>query len=93
MPAVARAELTGLQRSDVQHSNQLALHNKRDSEQRPDALLSQDGVEDVRMVDVGDENRRAFGRDAPRETPTDRDPYPALNLFLDPLRRSCHQLL
>ena len=63
------------------------------AEQRADPLLAQDRVEDVGVIDVGDEDRDALGRDPAGEAPADRDPHAALDLLLDPLGRARDELL
>jgi hypothetical protein len=45
------------------------------------------------VVDVGDEDGHALGRDSSREPPPDRDPHPLLNLLLDPLGGPSHELV
>ena len=71
--------------ADVQHADDAALHEQRDAEQRLDALLAQDRVEDVGVVDVGDGDRAALGGDAPGEAAADRDADALLDLLLDAL--------
>ena len=60
--AVVGRELARGQAADVQHAERPALDEQRDAEQRADALLAQDRVEDVGVVDVGD--RRSARRSA-----------------------------
>ena len=50
-----------------------------------DALLAQDRVEDVRVVDVGDIDRDPLSGNPAGESGADRDPHSALDLLLDPL--------
>ena len=69
----------------MQHADDAALHEERDAEQRLDALLAQDRVEDVGVVDVGDGDRAALGGDPPGEAAADRDADALLDLFLDAL--------
>ena len=71
--------------ADVQDADDGAFDEQRDAEQGLDALLAQDRVEDVGVVDVGDGDRAALGGDAPGEAAADRDPYALFDLFLDAL--------
>ena len=77
----------------MEHPDQLALDDQRHAEQRHDALLAQDRIEDVGVVDVGDEDRDAFGRDPAREPAAERDPDAALDLLLDPIGGAGDELL
>ena len=90
---VVLAERPRLQRADVEHADQLALDDQRDPEQRLDALLAQDRIEDVGVVDVGDEDRDALGRDPAGEALAERNPHAALDLLLDPLGGAGDELL
>src|SRR4051794_15781377 len=85
--AVALGELARRERADVEHAEHAALDEQGDAEQRPDPLLAQDRVEDVGVVDVGDEDRAALGGDASREAAPDGDADALLDLLLDPLGR------
>jgi hypothetical protein len=67
----------------VKHTDQRALDDQRDAQQRPDPRLAQDRIEDVGVVDVGDEDRDPLGGDASREPPPDRDSHAALHLLLE----------
>jgi hypothetical protein len=91
--AILEAECPRRQRAHVQHADQITLHHQRQPEQRADALLPQDRVQDVGVVDVGDEDRHAFGGDPAREPLADRDPNPLLHLLLDALRSPRDPLL
>ena len=51
--AVVVGELAGGEAADVQDADDAALDQQRDAEQGADALLAQDRVEDVGVVDVG----------------------------------------
>ena len=90
---VGTIEFTRHERTDMEHANQLTLDDQGDAEQRSDSLLAEDRVEDVRMVDVLDEDRDAFGGDPSGESFPDRDPDPLLDLLLDSLRCARDQLL
>src|SRR5947209_13008915 len=79
-------------RANVQHPDEIALHDQWGPEQRADPLLPQDRVEDVGVIDVGDEDRGSLGGNAPGEPMPDRDADALLHLLLDPLRRPGDQL-
>ena len=68
---VGVGELARRERADVEDAEDPALDQERDAEQRPDALLAQDRVEDVGVVDVGDEDRAPLGGDPAGEAPAD----------------------
>jgi hypothetical protein len=80
-------------RADVQDTARLSLHDERDAEHRLDPLLPQDRVEDVRVVDVVEDDRLLLGGDPPGEASADRDPDALLDLLFDAERRSCDQLV
>ena len=82
----------GVSAADVQHADDAALDQQRDAEQRADALLAQDRVEDVGVVDVGDGDRAALGGDAAGEAAAERDADALLDLLLDPLAPRAHEL-
>jgi hypothetical protein len=88
---VGRDEQARRQRADVQHTDHVALHEQRDAEQRADALLAQDRVQDVGVVDVLDRDRAPLGRDPAREPAADRDPHALLDLLLDALGGGGHE--
>ena len=69
------------------------LDEQRHAEQRLDALLAQDRVEDVGVVDVGEDDRPALGRDPAGEAAAERDPDALLDLLLDPSRRAGDELV
>jgi hypothetical protein len=87
------AEHTRRQRTDVEHPDRLAARHQRHAEERLDPLLAQDRVEDVGMVDVGQEDRLPQRRDPPREALAERDPDALLHLLLDPDRGARDQLV
>ena len=64
---VGVGELARRDRPDVQHAEGGALHEQRHAQQRAHALHAQDRVQDVGVVDVGDVDRPAPGRDPARE--------------------------
>ena len=53
------------------------------AQQRLDALLAQDGVEHVRVVDVLNDHDVACSRDTSGEAFAERDPRAALDLLLE----------
>ena len=77
----------------MQDTEKLVPHLERDAEHRLDAFLPQDWVEDVRVVDVLDHDRRARRRDAAREALADRDADALLDLLLQPARGAGDQHL
>ena len=89
---VGVGELARRDRADVQDAEDGILDEQRHAEQRAHALHPQDRVEDVGVVDVGDVDRPASGRDASREAPAERDAHTALDLLLETLGRACHEL-
>ncbi len=68
----------------MKHAEQVALDDQRDAEQRRDSFFAQDGVQDIGVIDVGDEDRDAFGRDPTREALAQRESHALLDLLLDP---------
>ena len=80
-------------RSHVQDTEQATAHEQRHAEHRLDALLAQDRVEHVGVIDVLEDHRTAVRRDAARETAADRDPNALLDLLLDPHRRPRDELV
>jgi hypothetical protein len=82
---VLRGELAEGEGADVQYADHAALDQQRDAEQRLDALLAQDRVVDVGVVDVGDEDRPPVGRDAAGEAAPEGDRHALLDLLLDAL--------
>ncbi len=89
--ALAGAEAAADEAADVQDAEDAAFDQQRDAEQRADALLAQDRVEDVGVVDVVDRDRAALCGDAAGEALADGDHDAALDLFLDPLCGACVQ--
>jgi hypothetical protein len=90
---ISVAERPRPQGTDVKDADQAALDDQGHPEQRANALFAENRIEDVGMVDVGDEDRYALGRDSSRESLTDGDPDSALDLLLDALGGAGHQLL
>ena len=79
------AEAARAERADVQDAEHAALDEQRDAEQRADALLAQDRVDDLVVVEVEDRDRPALGGDAAGEALADRDAHALLDLLLDAL--------
>jgi hypothetical protein len=50
------------------------MGEQRDARERPDALVQEDRVDHVVVIDVIQDDRLPPGGDAARETPADRDP-------------------
>ena len=69
----------------MQDAEDVAFDDQGDAEEGSDALLAQDRVEDVGVVDVGDGDGASFGGDASGEAAADRDPHALLDFFLDAL--------
>jgi hypothetical protein len=86
-------ELARDQRPHMQDADQIPLDDHRDAEQRADAFLAQDWVQDVGVIHVGDVDRHALGRDSAREPLPDGDPDTLLDLLLNALGRPGNQLL
>ena len=76
-------EHAGGQGADVQDTQHGSAGQQRHAQQRGDALLPQDGVEHVAVIDVVDRDPMPFLGDAPREAAAERDPYALVDLFLD----------
>jgi hypothetical protein len=75
----------------VQYADHPALHEQRHPEQRAQALLAQDRVDDLGLVDVLDRHRPPRGRDAAGEPAPHRDADPAFDLLLEALGGPCHE--
>jgi hypothetical protein len=76
----------------VDDTHRPAVAHQGRAEQRPDALLAQDRVQDVGVVDLGQEERLTRRRDAAREPRAEGDAHPLGDLLLDPLRRGGDEL-
>ena len=85
--AVVVGEVAGGERADVEDADDAAFDEEGDAEEGADPLLAEDRVEDVAVVDVGDDDRAAFGGDASGEAAADGDADALFDLFLDALRR------
>ena len=69
----------------MEDAEDVAFDEQGDAEEGFDALLAQDRVEDVGVVDVGDGDGAAFGGDASGEAAAERDPHALLDFFFDAL--------
>ena len=67
--------------------------DERHAEQGLHAALAQDRVEDVRPLDVVEDDPPAIGRDPARKAASERDAHAALDLLLEPEGRPGHQLV
>lgn len=81
------------ERSDVQHADQNSLHDQRHAEQRADARLAEDRIEDVGVIDIGDEDGHALLGDPAGEALADRDADSLLHLRLHALGGASHELV
>ena len=82
---VVLGELARGQAADVQDAERPAFDHERDAEQRADALLAQDRVQDIGVVDVRDLDRAPLGDDAAREAAAHGQPRALVELLLEPL--------
>ena len=89
---VGVGEFARRERADVQHADHGALDEQRDAEQRADAALAQDRVEDVGVVDVGDVIGRRSAAIRPANPRAERNPHALLDLLLDALGGGRDQL-
>ena len=81
------------ERPDVENADHVARDEQRHAEHRPDAFLAQNRVEHFRFVDVFEDHRLLAGRHTSREAAADRDPNAGRDLFLDPDRGACDELV
>ena len=79
------------ERPDVHDADHPALHQQRHPQQGAQALLAQDRVDDLGLVEVLDLNRLAGRRDAPGEAAADRDAHSPLDLLLEALGGPRHE--
>jgi hypothetical protein len=70
----------------VEDADGVAADEEGDAEHGLDALLAQDRVEDVGLVDVVEDDGAAFGGDASGEAASERDARAGLDLLLEPGR-------
>jgi hypothetical protein len=71
------------ERADVEDAEELPSDDERDAEQALDALLAQYRIEDLRAVDVLDDDRTTLSSHAPGEPTVDRDPDAPLDFLLE----------
>lgn len=90
---VAAAEDARHERPDVDDAEDGVPDDERDAEEGLDALLAQDRIEDVGVVDVVEDDGSALGGDAAGEAAPERDADTALHLLLEPDRSARHELL
>ena len=83
--AVLVGEVAWGEAADVQDAEDGAFDDQGDAEQGLDALLAQDRVEDVGVVDVGDGDGAALGGDAAREAAAEGDAHALFDFLLDAL--------
>ena len=81
------------QRTDVEHAEHVVREDERHTGHALDALLAQDRVQHVGVVDVVEHDRSPLGGDPAREPAADRDPHALLDLFLEPDRRPRDELV
>ena len=86
------SECAGAQRAHMQDADDLAFSQQRGTHQRPDALLQQDGIDDLGVIDLVNDHRAALRRDPPGEAPPHRYLHALLDLFFQPARGRRHQL-
>ena len=86
-------ELVVLESADVNHAENSAVRDQGRPEERLDALLAKDRVEDVGVVDVVDHHRALLRRDSACEPAPDRDPHALLDLLLESPGRARHELV
>ena len=90
---VVRRELAGRERADVEHAEHLVSEDEWDAGEALDALLVQDRIQHVRVVDVVEHDWPPIRRDPAREPAADGDPHAAFDLFLEPDRRPRDELV
>ena len=73
-----------VKRADVQHADCLAADQQRHAKERLDALLAEDRIEHLCVIDVVEHDGSALGSHAAREAAAERDTDAALHLLLDP---------
>ena len=75
-----------LERAHVEHADHGALHDQRHPEQRLDALLAQQRVDELGVLEIGDAHRLARAGDPAGEPLAHPDADTALHLLLEALR-------
>ena len=77
----------------MEHSDHAAGRDQRHAEHALDALLAEDRVQDIRVVDVVEHDRACLGRDPACEAAADRDAHALLDLLLEPDGRPGDELV
>jgi hypothetical protein len=77
----------------VQYADHAPLDQQRHAEQRLQALLDEDRIEDVGAGDVVDDDRSPLLRDPPGEPAAEWHAHPRLDLLLQPARRAGFELV
>jgi hypothetical protein len=90
---VVPRELARRERAHVENAEDLVREDERDAGHALDPLLPQDGVQDVRMVDVVEHDRVSRRRDPARKPAADRNPNVLLDLLLEPDCCARHELV
>ena len=88
---VVVGEVPFLERAHVKHADHGALDDQRNAEQRLEALLAQQRVDDLGVFEVGDAHRLARAGDATREALAYGDAHPLHHLLLEALRGARHE--
>ena len=83
----------GVSDAYVEHAEHLVPEDEWDSGEALDALLAQDRVQHVRVVDVVEHDRPPLRRDPAREPAADGDPDALFDLFLEPDRGARDELV
>jgi hypothetical protein len=81
-----------VQGANVQYADDSAAVQKRDADQRSDALLHENRVQDVGVIDVAQDDRPLLGGDPSGEAAAQRDPHVLADLFLDAAGRGGDEL-
>ena len=80
---LVRREVARHERPHVDHAEDASASKQRGAEQRLEPLLAEDGVEDVRVVDVLDRDDFALRSETPREALSNRDANAGFDLLLE----------
>ena len=86
-------ELAWSEAADVQHADRHALDEERHSEQGLDALLPQQRIQHVGVIDIRKMQRAPLCGNAAREALPERDADSALDLFLEADGRAGNELV
>ena len=90
---VLAGEGAWVQRSDVQDADGCAVGDQWDSKQRTDALVQEDRIEHLRVINPLEDHGSAARGDSPSEALADRDSNALLDFLLDALRGRGDELL